>query len=118
MTCLMTNDMTTWRALAALPPPGQAREILDLCTIGEQEAALAELVSGLIEHGVPIAEAVRVIAEAVRVQLAVMAEDWGSRDALEGRIQQCRPAFSPHSRLHLRDSHERRPFNSPGTGRR
>ncbi|MFE7213596.1 hypothetical protein ACFU93_27140 [Streptomyces sp. NPDC057611] len=93
----MTDDVTTWRALAALLPCERAREVLDLRAIGEQESALAELVSGLLEHDIPI-------TEDVRVQLVVTAEDWGSREALVGRIAQCRPALSPRSRLRLIDS--------------
>jgi hypothetical protein len=79
----MTDEATAWRTLAALLPPVQAQEVTDLRSIGEQEAALDLIVSGLLALDIPIREDTRAL-------LAVTAEEWGERTFLEERISQCR----------------------------
>lgn len=83
----VTDEATVWRTLAALLPPADAQEVMDYCSIGEQESALDLVVSGLLAQDVPI-------GEDIRAQLAVTAEEWGQREALEGRIRQCRSTDS------------------------
>ncbi|MFE0455372.1 hypothetical protein ACFW2D_29725 [Streptomyces sp. NPDC058914] len=79
----MTEEATVWRSLAPLLPPVQAREVTDLRSIGEQEAALGLIVSGLLALNIAIREDTRAL-------LAVTAEEWGEREVLEERISQCR----------------------------
>ncbi|MER6070089.1 hypothetical protein ABT187_14855 [Streptomyces sp. NPDC001817] len=78
----MTEDVVIWNRLAALLPVAEAREIRECWDIGEQEAGLCLLVSGLLAHGVPI-------GETDRAQISVVAETWGERTALAPRILQC-----------------------------
>lgn len=61
----------------------EAHEFRECWTIGEQEAGLGLLVSGILAHGVTI-------SEGVRAQLSVLAEAWGEREAPTPRIRQCR----------------------------
>ncbi|MER7182683.1 hypothetical protein ABT404_24935 [Streptomyces hyaluromycini] len=79
----MTEGVDTWNRLATLLPPAQAEEFKDCWTIGEQEAALGLLLSGILSNDVAI-------SETVRAQLSVLAETWGEREALTPRIRQCR----------------------------
>ncbi|MFP8940228.1 hypothetical protein ACLIYM_02155 [Streptomyces fenghuangensis] len=79
----MIDDADTWNRLAALLPEAGAREVRDCWEIGEQEAGLGLLVSGLLAHRVPI-------SETVRARISVLAEDWGEREALTPRIPRCR----------------------------
>ncbi|MDT3395668.1 hypothetical protein RKE29_03220 [Streptomyces sp. B1866] len=90
----MTDEATVWRTFAALLPPAHAQEVMDACSIGEQESALDMVVSGLLAQDIPI-------GEDVRAQLAVTAEAWGQREALEERISQCRSADSERLSLRL-----------------
>lgn len=86
--CRVTNDVDTWRRLAALLPPAEAQEFRDCWSIGEQETGLGLLVSGILIHGVTI-------SEGVRAQLSVLAEAWGERETLTPRILQCRSDGQP-----------------------
>ncbi|WP_328891909.1 hypothetical protein [Streptomyces sp. NBC_00316] len=84
----MTDDVVVWHQLAALLPEAEAQEIKDCWDIGEQEAGLGLLVSGLLAHQVPI-------SETVRAQISVLAEVWGERQSLTPRILQCRGDDEP-----------------------
>lgn len=78
----MTDD-DVWNRLAALLPGAEAEEVRECRSIGEQEAALGLLVSGILTHR-------RAIGETVRARLSVLAEDWGEREALTPGILRCR----------------------------
>src|SRR5262245_6589080 len=78
----MTNDPAWWQGLAELLPPALAAEVMEGWSIGEQEGALDHLVSSLLDLDIAI-------GDGDRVRLAVTAEDWGERVALESRILQC-----------------------------
>jgi hypothetical protein len=78
----MTDD-DVWNRLAALLPEAEAEEVGECRSIGEQEAALGLLVSGILTHR-------RAISETVRARLSVLAEDWGEREALTPGILRCR----------------------------
>ncbi|MGW7425702.1 hypothetical protein ACWGJB_37715 [Streptomyces sp. NPDC054813] len=84
----MTDDAVIWNRLAALLPAAEAQEVKDCWDIGEQEAGLGLLVSGILGHQVPI-------SETVRAQMSVLAETWGEREALTSRILQCRDEGEP-----------------------
>jgi hypothetical protein len=77
------TDADVWHRLAALLPDAEAEEVRECRAIGEQEAALGLLVSGLVTHR-------RAIDETARAQLSVLAEDWGEREALTPGILRCR----------------------------
>ncbi|MFD9636882.1 hypothetical protein [Streptomyces violascens] len=79
----MTIDVGTWHQLAALVPPAVAQEFKDCWEVGEQEAGLGLLVSGILDNDVAI-------SETVRAQISVLAETWGEREALTPRILRCR----------------------------
>ncbi|WP_367048576.1 hypothetical protein [Streptomyces sp. Je 1-332] len=81
----MTDDVDTWDRLAALLPEAEAQEVKDCWDMGEQEAGLGLLVSGLLAHETPI-------SETTRAQLSVLAEAWGERERLTPQILQCRGA--------------------------
>ncbi|WP_143060458.1 hypothetical protein [Streptomyces misionensis] len=84
----MTDDAVIWNRLAALLPEAEAQEVKDCWDIGEQEAGLGLLVSGILGHQVPI-------SETVRAQISVLAETWGERETLAPRILQCRDDGAP-----------------------
>lgn len=90
----MTDDVDAWHRLAALLPPAEAQEIGDCWDIGEQEAGLGLLVSGILAHDVAI-------SEMARAQLSVLAETWGERAALTPRILQCRGDGQPAAAVTL-----------------
>ncbi|MEU0031167.1 hypothetical protein [Streptomyces sp. NPDC006335] len=79
----MTDDAVIWNWLAAFLPEAEAQQVKDCWDIGEQEAGLGLLVSGLLDHRVPI-------SETARAQISVLAEIWGERETLTPRILQCR----------------------------
>ncbi|MGW6456555.1 hypothetical protein ACWF94_11630 [Streptomyces sp. NPDC055078] len=79
----MPHDADTWHQLAALLPQTEAQEFRDCWQVGEQEAGLGLLVSGILDNDV-------VISETVRAQISVLAETWGEREALTSRILRCR----------------------------
>ncbi|WP_145969016.1 hypothetical protein [Streptomyces hyaluromycini] len=84
----MTDDAVLWNRLAGLLPEAEAQEVKDCWDIGEQEAGLGLLVSGILGHQVPI-------SETVRAQISVLAETWGEREALTPQILQCRDEGTP-----------------------
>lgn len=84
----MTNDIDAWHELSALLPPAEAQEFNDCWAIGEQEAGLDVLVSGLLAHDVAI-------SETVRARISVLAEVWGVLETLTPRILRCRGDNSP-----------------------
>ncbi|AKJ08681.1 hypothetical protein ABB07_01085 [Streptomyces incarnatus] len=84
----MTDDPAIWNRLAALLPEAEAREVMDCWAVGEQEAGLGLLVSGILEHQV-------LISDSVRAQISVLAEAWGEREALTPQILQCRDGGTP-----------------------
>lgn len=84
----MIDDADIWNRLAALLPEAEAQEVKDCWHIGEQEAGLGLLVSGILGRQVPI-------SETVRAQISVLAESWGEREALTPRILQCRDEGTP-----------------------
>ncbi|RAG82707.1 hypothetical protein DN069_26130 [Streptacidiphilus pinicola] len=90
----MTEGVDTWMRLAGLLPPAQAEEFKDCWAIGEQEAGLGLLVSGILSNEVAI-------SETVRAQLSVLAETWGGREALAPRIRHCRGDGQPASAVTL-----------------
>ncbi|MFJ4687637.1 hypothetical protein [Streptomyces sp. NPDC088789] len=92
-----------WRALAALLPPHLAGQVLDCWSIGEQEAGLGLLVSGLDDESVPISEETRAL-------LSATAEDWGVREALEAGIAGCRPLPGDASPVRLLRAPETAPL--------
>jgi hypothetical protein len=73
-----------WEALAALLPPDKAAGVVDFVMIGEQEGAIATLVEGLLESGVPT-------ADNVRAEIAVLAEVWGTWNGVEDDVRRCAP---------------------------
>ncbi|MFI2302075.1 hypothetical protein ACH5AL_24990 [Actinacidiphila glaucinigra] len=90
----MIHDVDTWHRLAALLPSDQAQEFNDCWAIGEQEAGLSLLISGLLSNEVAI-------SETVRAEISVLAETWGEREALTPRIRQCRGDDQPASAVTL-----------------
>ncbi|MFF4113659.1 hypothetical protein ACFY0P_09225 [Streptomyces sp. NPDC001714] len=84
----MTDDAVIWNRLAALLPEAEAQEVKDCWDIGEQEAGLGLLVSGILGHQVPI-------SEMARAQISVFAETWGERETLTPQILQCRDDGTP-----------------------
>ncbi|MFE5791175.1 hypothetical protein ACFQ8C_01235 [Streptomyces sp. NPDC056503] len=78
----MTEELAVWRRLVALLPEAEAEEAGECWSIGEQEAALALLVSGLLTHQVRI-------GESTRARISVLAEGWGEREALTPRLLRC-----------------------------
>ncbi|MEU9154609.1 hypothetical protein AB0D59_29625 [Streptomyces sp. NPDC048417] len=84
----MTDDAVIWNRLAALLPEAEAQEVKDRWDIGEQEAGLGLLISGILSHQLPI-------SETIRAQISVLAETWGERVALTPQILQCRDEGTP-----------------------
>ncbi|MFE5407188.1 hypothetical protein ACFQ9Z_39180 [Streptomyces sp. NPDC056580] len=84
----MTDDAIIWNRLAALLPEAEAQEVKDCWDIGEQEAGLGLLVSGILGHQVPI-------SETAKAQISVLAETWGERESLTPQILQCRDDGPP-----------------------
>ncbi|MGW4291170.1 hypothetical protein ACWEIK_30045 [Streptomyces sp. NPDC004673] len=84
----MTDETVIWNRLAALLPEAEAQEVKDWWDIGEQEAGLGLLVSGILGHKV-------LISETARAQISVLAETWGEREALTPQILQCRDDGTP-----------------------
>ncbi|MET7986521.1 hypothetical protein [Streptomyces sp. NPDC005281] len=78
----MIEDAAAWNRLAALLPEPEALGFRDCWSIGEQEAGLGVLVSGILAHHA-------LISETVRAEISVLAEAWGEREALTPRILQC-----------------------------
>ncbi|MCM2425181.1 hypothetical protein [Streptomyces sp. RKAG337] len=93
----MTDDVVVWNRLADLLPEVEAQEVRDCWDIGEQEAGLGLLVSGLLLHQMPL-------SETVRAEISVLAETWGEREALTPRILQCRGDDAPTQLKLIEDS--------------
>ncbi|MFD8013112.1 hypothetical protein [Streptomyces sp. NPDC058955] len=89
----MTEDVEVWNRLVALLPEAEAREAGECWAVGEQEAGLELLVSGLVDHRVPI-------GETARARISVLAEGWGEREFLTPRILRC-PGDGKPSRVRL-----------------
>lgn len=100
--CEVTDDAAVRNRPAALLPEAGAREVNDCWDIGEQEAGLGLLVSGLLGHQVPI-------SGTVRAQISVLAETWGEREALTPRILHCADEGIPGPREADRRRREHRP---------
>ncbi|WP_033438845.1 hypothetical protein [Saccharothrix sp. NRRL B-16314] len=79
----MDAELEAVRELAALLPPGQARDVVECWDIGEQEAGLDLLTKALAEGGIPI-------DGDQRAQVAVTAEAWGVRESLTPALRRCR----------------------------
>ncbi|MET9677606.1 hypothetical protein ABZY68_31620 [Streptomyces sp. NPDC006482] len=79
---MIDDEAARWYGFAALLPPVQAQEFRDCWDIGEQEAGLDRLVAGLLEHRVPI-------SGTTRAEIAVTAEEWGVREAIEPGLGRC-----------------------------
>ncbi|MFE7481635.1 hypothetical protein [Streptomyces sp. NPDC057552] len=90
----MTDGGATWNRLAALLPAAQGEEFKDCWAIGEQEAGLGLLVSGILRDDVAI-------SETVRAEISVLTEVWGEREALAPRLRRCRGDGRPASAAHL-----------------
>ncbi|WP_145911263.1 hypothetical protein [Kitasatospora viridis] len=84
----MTDDLDAWNRLAALLPPAEAGQVADCWQIGEQEAGLGLLVTGLLAHRIPI-------DGATRAEIAVIAEAWGERATLAPALARCVGAGGP-----------------------
>lgn len=79
----MDAELEAVRELAALLPPGQARDVVECWDIGEQEAGLDRLTKALAEGGIAI-------DDDQRARVAVTAEAWGVREALTPALRRCR----------------------------
>jgi hypothetical protein len=77
------EDEARWRELAALLPPDAAREVTGCWDIGEQEAGLDLLVTGLLDGDVAI-------SDEERAHIAVTAEVWGVRESVEPALRRFR----------------------------
>ncbi|SCD64571.1 hypothetical protein [Streptomyces sp. DvalAA-19] len=90
----MSDGVDAWNRLAALLPPAQGEEFEGCWAIGEQEAGLGLLVSGLLSGDVAI-------GETVRAQISVLTEVWGEREALAPGLRRCRGDGGPGSAVRL-----------------
>ncbi|MEV1118973.1 hypothetical protein AB0I91_28265 [Actinosynnema sp. NPDC049800] len=77
------DEAAAWRGLAALLPPDRARDVLECRDIGEQEAGIDLLVTGLVDGDVAI-------SGDERAGIAVIAEVWGVRESVEPTLRRCR----------------------------
>ncbi|MDP9841532.1 hypothetical protein [Streptosporangium lutulentum] len=105
----MTDEAALWRQFATLLPPLQAQEVMDCWDIGEQEDGLDLLVSGLLEHQVPI-------RETTRAEIAVTAESWGMWTALAPSIVRCRSSDGVEASLQLVERGDNIPMPGPSVG--
>jgi hypothetical protein len=103
------EEATLWRQFAALLPPADARDVMDCWGIGEQEAGLDLLVSGLLQHQVPI-------RETTRAEIAVMAESWDRWVALAPGIAKCRSSDRAEASLRLVEHGDGVPLPGPSVG--
>ncbi|MFD3665114.1 hypothetical protein ACFWVF_31700 [Streptomyces sp. NPDC058659] len=105
----MIDDVARWHGFAALLPPAEAREFRDCWDIGEQEAGLGLLVAALLEHRVPI-------GGTTRAEIAVTAEEWGVREAVEpglGRLPYAEGGRRGDDALRLVDPADGLPLPGP-----
>ncbi|OKJ93489.1 hypothetical protein AMK26_33915 [Streptomyces sp. CB03234] len=107
----MIDEVTLWYRLADLLPEPEATLVRDCWDIGEQEAGLDALVSGLQAGRV-------VISETTLVEIAVLVREWGMGDALMPRLLCCAVVGSEENDppLRLIEHPDARPLPSSGTG--
>lgn len=79
----MIAEADVWNRFVSLLPDDEGYEVQVCWDIGEQEAGLDRLVSGLLEHQVAI-------SETTRVEISVIAESWGVRRDVASRLLACR----------------------------
>ncbi|KOX27509.1 hypothetical protein ADK67_13815 [Saccharothrix sp. NRRL B-16348] len=79
----MDEDRARWCELAALLPPARARDVVECWDIGEQEAGIDLLMTGLADGDVAI-------DDDERARIAVTAEVWGVRESVEPALRRCR----------------------------
>ncbi|MFJ3878117.1 hypothetical protein ACIPW5_11715 [Streptomyces sp. NPDC090077] len=78
----MIAEADVWNRFVSLLPDSEGHEVQVCWDIGEQEAGLDLLVSGLLEHRVAI-------NETVRAEISVIAESWGVRRDVASRLLAC-----------------------------
>ncbi|GAA0275272.1 hypothetical protein GCM10010302_11130 [Streptomyces polychromogenes] len=78
----MIDEAEVWDRCAALLPDADGDEVRVCWAIGEQEAGVEYLVDALLRHRVPI-------GEDTRAEISVVAEGWGMRQAVAGRLMDC-----------------------------
>lgn len=88
------QDRPRFAALVSLATESAAAAALEAWDIGEQEAALSNLVDALLHADIAV-------SEQVRGQLAVLAEAWGVWEAVSDRIAGCRSADEDDAQWHL-----------------
>ncbi|WP_405980871.1 hypothetical protein [Streptomyces sp. NBC_00158] len=79
----MIAEADVWNRFVSLLPDDKGYEVQVCWDIGEQEAGLDLLVSGLLEHRVAI-------SGTTRAEISVMAEVWGMRRDISSRLLACR----------------------------
>ncbi|MET9800540.1 hypothetical protein [Streptomyces sp. NPDC006368] len=107
----MNDEVTHWYRFAALLPEPEATTVRDCWAMGEQEAGLDVLVSGLQAHQV-------VLSETTVAEIAVTAREWGMGEVLTPRLLRCAatrpgPGGTP---LRLIEHPDARPLPSPEPG--
>ncbi|MEV7547045.1 hypothetical protein [Streptomyces sp. NPDC089915] len=78
----MIDEAEVWDRFAALLPDADGDEVRVCWEVGEQEAGVGLLVDGLLRHRVRI-------GEDTRAEISVVAEVWGMRAAVAGRLAEC-----------------------------
>ncbi|MFD8143904.1 hypothetical protein [Streptomyces sp. NPDC059708] len=78
----MIDEAEVWDRFAALLPDADGDEVRVCWDIGEQEAGIEYLVDALLRYGVRI-------GEDTRAEISVVAEEWGMRQAVAGRLVRC-----------------------------
>lgn len=78
----MIDEAEVWDRFAALLPDADGDEVRVCWEAGEQEAGVDLLVDGLLRHRVRI-------GEDTRAEISVVAEVWGMREAVAGRLTAC-----------------------------
>ncbi|MFH7598554.1 hypothetical protein WDV06_26195 [Streptomyces racemochromogenes] len=78
----MIDEARVWDRFAALLPDADGDEVRVCWAVGEQEAGVEHLVDALLRHRVAI-------GEDTRAEISVVAEGWGMRAAVAGRLVAC-----------------------------
>ncbi|MCF3180477.1 hypothetical protein IPZ70_11095 [Streptomyces polychromogenes] len=78
----MIDEARVWDRFAALLPDADGDEVRVCWAVGEQEAGVEYLVDALLRHRVRI-------GEDTRAEISVVAEGWGMRQAVAGRLVEC-----------------------------
>ncbi|MEV7526427.1 hypothetical protein [Streptomyces sp. NPDC091371] len=78
----MIDEADVWKRFTRLLPTAAAAEVQVCWDIGEQEAGLDVLAGALLAHQVPL-------SETTRVEISVVAETWGEREAVAARLLAC-----------------------------